>query len=230
MKILIVHPSRGRPEQALEAARHFVSKMRSGVEYKYVFALDSDDPDLQEYVNVLNETKDIFVVRDNRGVVEAINKSVSVTIDDEDIIVKWEDDCTIDGGWDVKLLDFIATIKQADWVLEIPDVPKSNELIGFIVMSASLYRYLGYVYHPDYLSMYADNDLYERSKAVGALIRYGGLPIGLVHHHPTLDSKVRWDDTYLRENSKEAYEIGQKMLEKHRALNFEEKISASLPS
>lgn len=80
----------------------------------------------------------------------------------------------------------------------------------------------GYVLHPDYESMYADNELTERDRAAGNLVQR--LDIQFEHRHPTFPgSTTPVDEVYLDQNARDKYERGSKIFALRRSKGFPRK-------
>jgi restriction endonuclease len=75
-------------------------------------------------------------------------------------------------------------------------------------MNREAYAKLGYVYHPDYISMFADDDL--RKTALQHGMYYNGTDIMIEHRHYSV-KKAKYDKTYQSENSKTALKKGEQV-------------------
>lgn len=220
-KILFIHPSRGRPALAIRSAACAVGTMRSEIPYRYVFSLDTDDLVLVKYFMEVNALKfhPLFLVARNPSVIHAVNLAASQVRDNEDLIINIADDFGYSEGWDVKLLKFISTITRPDYLVHVTDMPNGKDLPIIQIMSTCLYRRLGYFFYPEYISMYADNDLLQCCRAMGTAIVYEGEPLGFDHLHPNY-GKGQWDSTYERENRGEYYKQGRELFERRKSQNF----------
>jgi hypothetical protein len=79
-----------------------------------------------------------------------------------------------------------------------------------------LYRKLGFIFYPEYISMFADNDLYQTAVRLNCV--YTG-QIDFLHEHPCW-GMTNWDDTYHRTNRPQSYEVGQRVFSQRSANNF----------
>jgi hypothetical protein len=81
------------------------------------------------------------------------------------------------------------------------------------------YKLYGYVLHPDYESMYADNELTERDRVAGNLVQR--LDIQFEHRHPTFPgSKTPVDEVYLDQNARDKYERGARIFALRKSKGF----------
>ena len=65
--------------------------------------------------------------------------------------------------------------------------------------------------------MYADNDLYEVCDANGWIVDAGHLTF--THNHPSIGLNPE-DSTYLRQNSRQAWQIGKRLFEQRKSRAF----------
>ena len=217
-KFLIIHPSRGRPEMAMEAARNITASMRSGLPATYCLSIDSDDPARAEYCRLFpGEPVTALVVADNpHEAVQATNRAAAL-VSDEDLIVAHADDYRFTPGWDQKFIDCLATRPGHQALLYCPDYPVPGLAVPQ-VLTRALYRRLGYVFWPEYVSMYADNDLFEAASRLGLAVPCRPMPFA--HLHPTFDNARPMDETTARTNAGWKYELGQRILARRRREGF----------
>jgi hypothetical protein len=128
--------------------------------------------------------------------------------------------------WDTKLtkaMDHGCAFQNdgGNFVVEVSTNTTAEHERGILVMpilSRARYEKYGYVLYPAYESMYSDNDFCEMAKRDGAIIDARHLVFP--HKHPVFDQAQAWDKAYEQQNRKEAYALGQAVLEKRRESNF----------
>lgn len=219
-KILIIHASRERAERGVKAAQHMINTMTSDVNFKYIFSLDIDDPQIDLYktkIKDLSFTPEI-IINNNNGCVSATNFGAAL-ISDEDLIFVNTDDIGFPVGWDTKLIKFINSLDTNFFLIHFKNFPNSENGALIQCLSKNLYLNMGHLFYPEYISMFADNDLLYAAKARNAVIEYTGEEIKFEHEHPTY-GKADWDNTYKRTNKPEAYSLGSAILHKRRLNNF----------
>ena len=102
--------------------------------------------------------------------------------------------------------------------------PRDHELMAPQIMSRARYERYGHIFYPEYLGMYADDELTERAYTDGVVIRAPHLLFE--QRHPAFE-KAQWDEVYAHENSSESYRIGAEIIKLRRAkLGFSK---ASIP-
>jgi Glycosyl transferase family 2 len=88
------------------------------------------------------------------------------------------------------------------------------------ILSRARYEKLGYVFYPQYESMYADNDFCEHAMHDGMLI--DAMHLTFPHHHWVSQANETrpMDEVDQVQNRKEAYALGKRLLERRRAAGF----------
>lgn len=96
--------------------------------------------------------------------------------------------------------------------------PPGRRIFEMPIVSRPRYERLGYLFYPEYLSMYADNDMFEHAERDGVIINARHLMFE--HRHPFFDKSVEMDETYLHTNRPEAYEVGKRIFEARQRSGF----------
>lgn len=155
MRILAKFPSRQRPAQ-LKATLCSWKANQEGDKVTYLISLDEDDPSLAASMNAVNEVMPGALVKIGRsgGKIHAINRDMDAA-PPWDILVLISDDMRVQRcGWDKTLAyDMERHFPALDGALHYPDGIR-NDLITLSVMGRKLYQAFGYIYHPDYLSLW----------------------------------------------------------------------------
>ena len=110
-RVLIVHPSRGRPAEAEKAFFNHVNLRKNlGTKIKYIFCLDFDDPRLPEYnTSLYAENVEVaFMVNENVGCVQAANRAYNrKLLDTVDLVILTSDDMRLCYAWDFELFSVL---------------------------------------------------------------------------------------------------------------------------
>lgn len=133
------------------------------------------------------------------------------------------DDLEAPEEWDEKLLDVLpAPYEAGEWpdgiAQRMPEIEKqlqrehvidltgeSTEWVVYSALTRARYERIGYILHPDFESMYADNYYSEIAHRDGVVINGRGL--GFRHNHPT-NGRTAIDDVYAQQNRPAAYRQG----------------------
>jgi glycosyltransferase involved in cell wall biosynthesis len=212
MRISLLHPSRGRPNLAKEAHGEWISKASGKHEIEYILSIDSNDDSVRTY-NDLFGTKEIqILVNPNRSIVDAVNAAAKAS--DGEILIVVSDDfgCPLD--WDKLVVGAFGNNKDA--VLHVHDC-LYGQLVTLPILTRTYYERLGYIYYPEYFSMFCDTELTYHARQEGKLI--DALHLRFEHRHYTT-GKTAVDETYLRENSNYAWAVGEKIFKERLEKGF----------
>lgn len=213
-KFSLIHPTRGRLLPARDCFYLWYDLMSSYNDIEYILSLDTDDaanylPIVQELMKLANFK---VVTSPNRNVVQALNNGAKYSTGD--VLIYVSDDFMCPENWDVEIQKAVG--KEDDWVLAVYDgIQKRVQTIS--ILSRKYYQRLGYIYYPEYISMFADPDFTETAKAMGKMI--DGMHLTFKHNHHTVGG-LPYDETYARENSRVAWDHGEKLFNKRREENF----------
>ena len=216
-KFSLVHPSRGRPEPAWRCMRMWLSRASDHNPIEYVISLDRDDA--KGYLEFIREGTGKLdfkvVIGPNENIVQALNRGAKAATGD--VLIYLSDDFECPMNWDREIQKAVlAKTDSNDWVLGVFDGHQKNTQT-ISIMSRTYYKRFGYMYYPDYISMWADPDFTETAKALGKLL--DGFHLTFKHNHYTFGG-MAFDATYEKQNSSKAWQHGEKLFYKRKANNF----------
>jgi hypothetical protein len=171
-RILVKYPTRARPELFFSTLAKY---MDSAIyEHRYVVTLDADDRTMTAPA-VMDRLRSIqgveLTVTLPKGKIAAINAGIPG--EGWDILVLASDDhIPVTHGWDkVVMDDFNDTAPSGEprmlWYKDI-----RNPGICFMpVMNRAAYAMTGYIYHPDYISLWCDNEQTDVMTANGVMLK-----------------------------------------------------------
>lgn len=197
MRFSLVHPSRQRLFRADEAIREWRSQASGAHDIQHILSVDDSDPALRGYRGLAAAHGVTLVVGPNRTMVEAANRGAAAAAGDVLIVVS--DDFGCPEAWDRELAHVIGGTREAAvWVHDGLEA----RILTLPVLTRALYERLGYVCHPAYRSVFADDDLTETARRAGALIdaRHLRFP-----HRHFIAGLSPFDETYRRQNSDRAW-------------------------
>lgn len=215
MRISLLHPSRSRPQKAYETARKWIDK--AGVEVGYILSIDNDDPLFNKYFfgdSFFDRLSRFTVQSNNNSVVEATNKAAASS--HGDILVYLSDDFDCPDNWANLITDRVKDLGDT-WLLKVDDClqPFNVAVLTIPIMSRGLYNKLGYFWHPEYKSMFVDEDLYWTCRNNGWLKLAPELKFP--HNHVSM-GKAQDDETYRR--SAANWDQGKALFQRRKAQNF----------
>jgi len=194
MTMLVLCPSRGRPEKAHELLATFqVTKALPNT--LLAFIVDDDDPTAEAY-----PAGSYVVPRGRPGMADALNRIATLECGKHDIIGFVGDDHRFRSqGWDRRIeqaLD-IGGFAYGNDLFQGPNLPTAVFISGRIVEK------LGWFCPPAQKHLYLDNAWKLLGERSGSL-HY--LPDVIIEHMHPAAGKAEWDEGYVRVNSVAMYD------------------------
>ena len=154
MKITCIHPSRQRPYQAFDACMEWLTKA-GDKPIQYILSLDTDDPQMEEYIRVFNQLSGWVrvLINPNRSIVDAVNNGAKKATGDLFVVVS--DDFSCPDKWDRELKK--AAGKKTDYIIRTND-GTGSWLITLPILSKAYYQREGFIYNPDYRHLFCDTE------------------------------------------------------------------------
>jgi len=189
--ILVKFPSRERAHKWFLVINGYIQKQTTN-DVKYLITLDQNDNLLLAYTNYCETLKSQgvnieYIVGQSNSKIHACNRDMDKS-GDWDIVVLGSDDmiCQYE-GWDNVLINEMG--EDTDRVLYHPD--GFTQLNTMCVMGKYYYKRFNYIYHHDYISLWADNEYQEVSRILGKEVKYD--TVLFKHEHFSNMSSVRKD-------------------------------------
>ena len=204
MLISLIHPSLGRAVQARKCYDHWMNTASGDHEYEWIVSLSKKDATLEQYYQTFTDADAVLITTQSKNMVEATNDIAKLCAGQ--LIILVSDDMWSCELWDTKILHKFEMI-NGPGILQVSDGITVTKLT-IPIMNREAYKKLGYIYHPDYISMYADDDL--RKTALQHGMYYNGTDIMIEHRHYSVN-KAKMDKTYASENSRTAWKIGEQV-------------------
>ena len=211
--ILIKFATRSRPLKAIECLSNIREKTRTP--YHVLFTLDFDDDSMTRVIPQLTGEDTTVVIGKSKNKIHAINRDIHL-INDWDVLVNTSDDMYfIKDGWDEVVLRDIETSRKH--VFLYPDGNRAD-LVTMAIFTRGWFESNGKViYHPEYHSVYCDNDMTDKAAFMGQLfISEEQL---FEHRHPAY-GKAEMDAQYAQTESRWVYEHDRNVYERRKANNF----------
>jgi hypothetical protein len=231
----ILHTS-ARPDKWRAVYDDWMSKAVHPEDVEYVLCIDPrwgfDTQNTRLYDNDLDN---IHVVLNNqrRCYVDGVN--IAAKASTGSILIVNADDQFACEKWDVLLMAQFDTGDVEDcgirdgFVIEVstgtPDEHKRGIIGSCAILSRARYEQQGFVFYPEYESMFADNDFCETARQDGVIIDSRHLMFP--HRHPMFkdgkwsrDWEKRADIALLAQNRPQSYAIGEEVYKRRKALGF----------
>ena len=159
MKILYKFPSRSRPAKLFSCLDN-IQRLSTHNNYQIAITADLDDasmmnPEVRDNINAYKSVDLLYGTSLNK--VDAINRDL-VFYTDWDILINMSDDMQfIQHGFDSTIVkDF--TTHGLDTIMHYPDQAAGKALITMAIMGRDYFNRDGYIYNPEYKSLFCDNE------------------------------------------------------------------------
>lgn len=224
MRFLLKMPTRERPQRAYDtldsyfdkaSGKHsiFVQVNKDNNDDSMIEWLDGWISDRDEPLHVITGSSANKIHACNRDMEQAAAWDIMILVSD-DMICRVQD-------WDDKIVSYMLQhFPNLDGALWINDGHREKLLCTLVCMGYNLYTKFGYLYHPDYWSLWADN---EYQNVLTQLGRLEYVPEVLIEHdHWSISGAVRervYDSLY--ERNEKLYVRDQEVYFARKERNFD---------
>ena len=220
-KLIYKFPSRNRPDKFKHVLEKSISLLSGKHDVRFVITLDNDDEtmnndEMREWMDNLDVDL-VYHYGDSKSKIEACNANLE---DEEgDALILVSDDmvpCFQDFD-DIIMQGMEQFFPEMDGAIKFHDGlrPKEDLLMTLPVLGWNLYKKFGYIYHPDYTSLYCDNEMTIVCRDLGKLIVS---PVCIFRHEWTPQP---FDDLHARNENSEMYAIDGKVFEERKKNHFD---------
>lgn len=211
LKILFKYTTKSRRSNFLRGAESIIRNITESKDYHILISLDKDDEKMKP-LPILSCNNYTYIVGDSKSKIDAINRDVNDFNYSWDILVNFSDDMVfVERGFDNIIR---ASFDNLDQCLHFPDGNRSD-LITMSVMGRDYYNRFKYIYHPDYLSVYCDDEQTEVAKILGC---YKYVHKSILHHlHPAF-GKGLYDAQY--QHTESFFPIDEQTYLRRKAMNY----------
>lgn len=210
--------SRNRPARFFQCLDN-IREMSTSDDYFIWAKLDVDDQFADMYKNRLDEYPEVTVRWGmSKSKIDAINRSMK-DLPPCDIIIMQSDDIV----WDVKGFDdeirkaFEENFPDFSGTIHFPDDHGKMNTVIVSILGINLYKRLGYLYHPDFISVYADNLFTEQTRRLNKYVFVDKRLFTHAHPHWNL---ADWDSQYKATEAPENYKQDKETFLRLKANNF----------
>lgn len=194
MALLVLCPSRGRPDAAREVWASFMAT-RLGSKTDLRFVVDEDDPTFDQYDRPVLRSPALG------SMVGALNFAALGNLDRYDVLGFIGDDHRFrTPGWDSLIAELMA--RYGPGIAYADDLAQRQNLPTQVFISTEIVRALGYMALPTCRHLYVDNAWKTLGEKADCL--YYMPSIIIEHLHPAY-GKGEWDEGHLRVNSERMY-------------------------
>ena len=221
-RLLIKFPTRGRPEKFFNVLDEYINKASDASRLAFLISLDTDDNSMNNE-RVLNRLKEyqkriklVYFFGESKTKIQAVNADMEKVSGWDILLLASDDMIPVVNGYDsVIKKDMNDFFKRLDGVLWYNDGGQ-NHINTLSIMGKKYYDMFGYIYHPDYVSLWCDNEFTEVSQILKKV--YKSEQIIIEHQHPVYQ-KTTYDPLYVRNEA--YYNVDKETYEKRKSKNFE---------
>jgi hypothetical protein len=230
-KLVVKFPTRNRPEKFKTVFSRYLTFLGGRHDVRFVVSMDVDDPSMnnpqmEEWFSTRARNADIkWCYGHSKTKIQACNADMDA--EDGDVLLLASDDMVpVQMGYDDFIFSaFEHSFPDYDGAIKFWDGlrPKEDPLMTLTVMGFPLYRKFGYIYHPEYKSLYSDNEQTVVCHQLGKLRR---CDICIIQHQWTPEP---FDALHARNENKEMYDVDGEVYARRKERNFdmEEMFNAS---
>lgn len=195
MKLLIKFPTRSRPQKCLDVLNEYIRNAIGNIHF--LVTLDEDDETvtpsfLEALVRIPNCT---YVIGQSKGKIHACNRDMKFAPAYDILLLASDDMIPIVKGYDRIIREKMTELyPNTDGVLWFNDGYRGNKLNTLCILGRTYYERFGYIYHPDYVSFYSDNEFMEVAASLGKQTYFSDVIIR--HEHP-FNTKGLIDELYI---------------------------------
>lgn len=211
--ITLVHATRGRPEKMIECRNLWMSRAHDPAMVQHVFVIDDDD--CEEVHQAANDFV-FLTVPPGGGCVRAWNDGAEKS--SGTVIVQLSDDWIPPHNWDKIIVERLGDKLHDQAVLAVSDgiIREDGQMtkcLCMAILTRERWLYQGHMFHPNYLSVYSDNEFTERAYQDGVVIEARDV---IFEHTHFITGKSKEDQTYRDQNAPERYQKGQEVFNARR--------------
>jgi hypothetical protein len=222
-KILFKLPSRNRPTRVFEVLDETIKNLNNLNNFTFLLSLDEDDITMNnlDVINKLNSYPNMnifFGVSDSK--ISAVNRDMDKINTDWDILVLLSDDMIpIYKGFDDIIREkFHQFFPNFDGVTWFNDGHQKNKLNTLCILGKKYYERFGYIYNPEYKSLFCDNEFTIVAEKLGKQ-KYFDIVIIEHRQYSIGNNKDRYDELYIKNDNFLNYD--SQIYKKRQSINFE---------
>lgn len=219
MRILYKFPSRSRPKKFIECIEN-IYNLHTHSTFTILATLDEDDvtmsnEEMKEKIATYPEVVPVYGY--SKGKIDAVNRDMTA-VPEWDILINMSDDMRfVAKGFDTQIVgDMTERFPGLDGMLHYPDGNRSD-LITMAIMGRKYYDLDGYIYCPEYESVFADDE-----QTIVAKKRYAYKFIDKIlfrHLHPAWGLSPM-DEQYARQDSPHQHARDREVFTRRKENNF----------
>jgi hypothetical protein len=199
MKLIIKYPTRGRPQKSVQTLKKYIELASNIDTIKIIVSIDDDDKTVTESIFKIHECIEVIRGR-SLGKIGAINRDIPDSSTFDILLLASDDMIPIVKGYDDivrnKMKDHFP---DTDGVLWFNDGYAGFKLNTLVICGSKYYSRFGYLYCPEYKSLWCDNEFMDVANRLGRQVYFDEVIIK--HEHPANNRSVTSDSVYNANNT-----------------------------
>lgn len=184
LKLLVKFPTRERGQKFLSTLKGYIDKATDNENIIYLISIDSNDLSMSDTVQQTAKSYHnnvVFFTGNSKSKVHACNRDIHF-VNGWHILVLGSDDmiCQVQGWDDILREEMNTNFPDLDGVLYHPD--GYTKLNTMCIMGKKYYFRFNYIYNPEYISLFCDNEFQEVSQLLNK--EFKSDKILFRHEHP----------------------------------------------
>lgn len=222
LKILIKFPTRGRPQKFFDVLNKYIKMADNPSRIAFLISADEDDAsmnnsDVRNALDVYSKNiKLAYFFGNSKTKIEAVNADMEKVMGWNILVLASDDMIPLVQGYDnIIRNDMNEYFRDMDGVLWYNDGGQNN-INTLCILGKKYYDRFGYIYHPDYVSLWCDNEFTDVSVQLKKV--YKSDKTIIEHAHPVYQ-KTEYDALYVRNES--YFNIDKETYIKRKEKNFD---------
>ena len=174
--LLIKYPTRSRPEQFKNILQQYVSKLSGKYKVKFIVSMDNNDPtcnnqSMRDFLEMIKTKVDLeYFFGESKNKIDACNRNVPS--DGWKVCVLVSDDMTprINNYDEIIMKDMQEYFPNYDGCLNYNCGLAYPRVMVLSVIGINNYKKYNYIYHPDYISLFCDEEQTVVARSINKLV------------------------------------------------------------
>jgi hypothetical protein len=222
-RLIVKFPTRNRPDKFKAVFERYIGLLSGKHDVEFVLSMDADDPSMNnqqihEWLCMKARRNRIrWFYGNSKTKVEACNANLE-SVEGDVLLLASDDMVPLQQNYDDFIFQaFSMTYPDFDGAIKFWDGFRSKDdpMLTLPIIGLPLYRRFGYIYHPDYTSLYCDEEQTEVLRALGKL---SICKVCIIQHQWTPE---HFDLLHARNENKEMYALDGAVFERRKKAGFD---------
>jgi len=215
--LLIKYPTRSRPDKFKEILKQYISNLSGKYKVKFLISMDNNDPtcnnqNMRNFLEMIKHSVDLdYVYGDSKNKIDACNRDVPA--EGWKVCILVSDDMTprVKNYDEIIMKDMETYFPDYDGCLNYNTGSAYPRVMVLSIVGNPYYKRFGYIYHPEYCSLFCDE---EQTVVAKSLNKMKDLDKKIITHD--------WSDIKddLRKYTENFHPVDKKLFELRKSKGF----------